>query len=420
MIYRDTKGVEGYYTYQTHDVGNAGTVYLGDYNGQMTLIRPVASYESSIMSYGLSLVYNSSFSDKYFTYDKENLHTKNYTNMKMGHGWKLSAQETVVSLELKNIDQWGNEVCTDWLVYNDGDGTEHYFKQSESNTSKYEDEDGLGLTITKNGSDYTMTDGKDNQKYFKNGYLTKIVDANGNAVHIIYNGGTADSNTPGGNGTARITSVCIDPRGDSLDAETVFELTYENNLLIKIKEIYGNTHKIEYMTDGNGDYQLKRIKSYDSVAPEFVETARYGYGSGPYALRYVFDVDADRGMYYNYVKSATGYRINHFYEYADSDNGQLSGRKVNAFQDELRKTLYRDFGADRVAANTNTPDDILTTYLFDSFGHTVNVSSRDQNGNLLGVTASAYGENSGTSRKNNRITSSIAGGQSGANLLIVV
>ena len=30
IVYRDTKGVEGYYTYQTHSLGNAGTAYVED------------------------------------------------------------------------------------------------------------------------------------------------------------------------------------------------------------------------------------------------------------------------------------------------------------------------------------------------------------------------------------------------------
>ena len=343
-----------------------------------------------------------------FTNDGVNIHTKNYTNMKLGHGWKLSAQETVTSVSVQNLNG-----TTEWLVYNDSDGTEHYFKKLSDNSSKYEDEDGLNLTITKNGSDYTMTDSKDNQKYFKNGYLTKIMDAGGNAIHIIYNGGTASSNIPNSSGSNRITSVSSQPTGSP--ATEIFTLTYDSsNLLTKIEENYGNSHKIEYITDGNGNYQLKKISSYDSGRQAYVETAKYGYGSGPYALRYVSDVDADKGMYYNYTNSPTGYRINHFYECAAGDSGELTGTKVNAFQDELRKTVYRDYGLDRTA---NTMDDILTTYLFDSFGHTINISSKDQAGNLLGVTADVYGQNSGTSKKNNRILNSVAAGQSSANLL---
>lgn len=126
VLYRDTKGIEDYYTYQTHDIGNAGTAYVSDYNGQLTMIRQIAAYDSTVMSYDLSLVYNSSFRDKYFINDGNDIHSKNFSNMKLGHGWKLSAQETVTEIELANMNEQ-----TVWLVYNDSDGTEHYFKESE-------------------------------------------------------------------------------------------------------------------------------------------------------------------------------------------------------------------------------------------------------------------------------------------------
>ena len=51
--------------------------------------------------------------------------------MQVGVGWKLSAQQTVVECKV------GNET---YLVYNDEDGTEHYFSKTATNT--YEDEDG--------------------------------------------------------------------------------------------------------------------------------------------------------------------------------------------------------------------------------------------------------------------------------------
>ena len=43
IMYRDTRGVEGYYTYQTQDIGNAGTAYVSDYTSQLTIMKPVGS-----------------------------------------------------------------------------------------------------------------------------------------------------------------------------------------------------------------------------------------------------------------------------------------------------------------------------------------------------------------------------------------
>ena len=160
MFYRDTRGLEDYYTYQVQEIGNAGTAYIGDHNGQLTLAKNLISYESTAMPYSLDLVYNTSYDSNHFR-PLGDVHTKNY-DMCLGRGWKLSAQETVTELSLVNLGTTEN-----YLVYNDSDGTEHYFKQKEAGSSVYEDEDGLNLTITKNGSDFTMKDKKDNQKYGK-------------------------------------------------------------------------------------------------------------------------------------------------------------------------------------------------------------------------------------------------------------
>ncbi|MGN0335846.1 MAG: DNRLRE domain-containing protein, partial [Lachnospiraceae bacterium] len=412
IMYRDTKGIEDYYTYRIQDIGNAGVGYVGDYNSQLTLVKPVASYGSTIMPYSLSLVYNSSHGDKYFTNDGKNIHSKNFTNMKLGMGWKLSAQETVTAVTVQNLN------TTDtWLVYNDSDGTEHYFKQFSSGSSVYEDEDGLNLTITKSGSDFTMKDKQDNRKFFKNGYLTKITDANENEVHIVYNGKGISDNTVDGS-TNRITSVHVKPRGGT--AEEIFTLSYDqNNCLTGITEKYGNSYQIGYITGNSGKYQLKRISCYDSTKQEYVEIVRYGYNGNPNGvpenLGFAFDVEADAGMHYGYEKRATGYRVCYFHEYAvDAGDNHLLENRLESKSTELRKTVYRDYGADGAS---NTSDDILTTCLFNSCGQTINMSTRDQQGNILGVTASAYEKNSGTSKKNNRMSDSILAGQAGINLL---
>jgi hypothetical protein len=52
-----------------------------------------------------------------------------------------------------------------------------------------------------------MKDKKDNQKFFKGGYLQKITDANGNIIHIVYNYGTAGNNQIDGAKSNPITSI---------------------------------------------------------------------------------------------------------------------------------------------------------------------------------------------------------------------
>ncbi|MBR5488527.1 MAG: DNRLRE domain-containing protein, partial [Firmicutes bacterium] len=407
IIYRDSKGLEGYYTYQTHSMGNAGTVYVSDYSGKLTVVNPVASYESTIMPYGLSLVYNSNYNNKYFTKDGDDIHTGNFTNMKLGAGWKLSAQETVTEVQLP--DETDSSKTVTWLIYNDSDGTEHYFKAKTDSTTVFEDEDGLNLTITKGDGVYTMKDKKDNVKTFKNGYLTKIMDANGNAIHIVYNGLTVANNTTSASGSNRITSVYIQPKDQA--ADRIFGLVYNTSgFLTAIKEIYGKEYKPTYVTYGNVSY-LKQISIYDGSTTTVC--AKYGYEDINRHMTHVADAETDRGIYYIYEKSVTGYRVSYFHEYAVSQDANV-GRKVSVTSDGMQRTSYRDYGADN---SYGTGDDIFTTYLFNGYGHTINVNSTDNKDTILGITAGAYTEKSGTAKTNNRVTSSIAGGQAGVNLL---
>lgn len=179
VSYRNTVGVEDYYTYQTVGIDRAGTAYVGDFTGQLTLAHSDVSLEKTTFSFDLSHVYNSANNTSQFTNSSSAaINTRTFSSMKTGLGWKLSAQETVVPLSLSGIN---------YLVYNDADGTEHYFMQDGS-SSTYNDEDGLGLKIVKStsGSDtiYTMTDTDAyNTKVFHNGYLISSTDSNGNAIY---------------------------------------------------------------------------------------------------------------------------------------------------------------------------------------------------------------------------------------------
>ena len=172
VSYRNTVGLENYMSCQAQSIDRAGTLSVSDYTKQITLTHPDVTFDLGTSDFSLYHVYNSANAAVQYTNSaSEGIHTKIYNAMKLGKGWKLSAQETVVSMTVGS---------TDYLVYNDADATEHYFYKSGS---KWLDEDGLGLTITKTTrSDgnivYTMTD-KDayNTKEFFNGCLTIQTDS---------------------------------------------------------------------------------------------------------------------------------------------------------------------------------------------------------------------------------------------------
>ena len=137
VYYRNPVGLESYYTYQEASAGKAGDLSIHNFTNQFTLDRADVSLSLEPVSYALRHIYNSATSGIEFSNNEAGgIHTCDYTSMQVGVGWKLSAQQTVVECKV------GDET---YLVYNDEDGTEHYFRKTATNT--YEDEDGLGLKI---------------------------------------------------------------------------------------------------------------------------------------------------------------------------------------------------------------------------------------------------------------------------------
>lgn len=406
ILYRDTRGVEGYYTYQTQNIGNAGVGYVGDYNLQLTVAKTLASYSSASQPFDLGIVYNSSYSGKHFTNDGD-IHTKDYSKMIVGKGWKLNVQETVTTIDIENLD----DVET-YLVYNDADGTEHYFRKKEDETNLYEDEDGLNLTIEKDGSNFTMTDKKDNKKYFENGYLKYIEDGNGNKINIYYNS------------DVQIDYIKSHPNGGT--EKKIFYLEYdENNCLSSVTsyDLNGNpAKKIVLSHTGTGKYHLTKIGrlSYDTEtetwSDEYTE-AQYIYNVLNQRLTKAFDYEKKTGIEYEYGAGPTGYFVYEYHTFAANIamGVQTVNARVRAWPTQTRQTRYRSAGAD---AELETSDDVVTTYVFNSSGQTINAISKDQDDNILGVTAAAYEENSGTNSTNNHISNSISSGQAGVNMLV--
>ena len=384
--YRNTVGLESYYTYQTLPIGRAGTSYISDYTMQNTLVVPLLDSLSNVMPFSLSLVYNSAYGSKAFTSSSEAIHTKNYSNMILGAGWKLSAQQTVVSTTVSG---------TTYRIYTDADGTEHYFSYNSS-SGKYEDEDGLGLSMTGTSS-FTMTDQSGNSWYFASGYLTRITDAYGNKININYN----SSN--------QITSITRVNTGGS--TETLATFSYTSGKLTTItSEGSAKTITLSYST-------VQSTTCLTSITFPGSKVANYTYFNTTAAaekarMKTAYDADAKYGIEYSYSYNKD---VRNFYEYVQNGSTKTYGVKQHGFKRSHARAVYRYYGKDQTPETT---DDILSIYILDTYGRTVSTYALDNSEqHVLGASAAQYSANSGTSKKNNRLTGNIATGQTGVNLL---
>lgn len=403
VTYRNDFGLEDYYTYQTQSAGRAGTGYVSDHMQRLTIENPIITSDSNVMPFSLSLVYNSALNNSYFGSSSDR-YTRDFQNMILGGGWKLSAQQCIQSVRIAEDD-----TNTLYWVYTDGDGTQHYFYETSSGV--YEDEDGLGLKITlvseTGHTNFKMTDDYGNETYFRDGILTYTKDAYGNGIYYCYNYSTfngAASTTwrPTNAVHNQLTSIWRLNNGGS--SEQLARFVYDsNNNITGVYDEAGREALFYYNTSGG-------IRYLDYVV--YPDGAKADYTYNTYGMTCAYDQEANYGICYTYDSDGT---VNQFYEYYLSGATHVIGNIVSCWNG-LNRSSYRDWGADH---KKETSDDLRQEVIFDNWGRTVcTYTTNTDSTEVLGSSAASYVQNSGTSRKNNRTLDIGSSGMTAVNLLI--
>ena len=368
VSYRNTTGIEDYYTYASLGAGSAGSAYIADATGQMTVVKELVSYASAINPFSLNLVYNSSAPNSPAGELGYNMH--------VGAGWSLDILQTI---EPETIGE------DNYLKYYDGDGTVHYFLQyveeedeaeqeaeqeaeNEEELPTFYDEDGLGLSIVQtDASTYVLSDTQDNSYTFVDGMLSLIEDNNGNKYILHITDG-------------KITSIA--QKNNTVTTETtVATFAYTDDALTSVTNAANQTYTLNY---GGGKLM--------SITRGTATIAEYDYSSG----KLVEMVDSESG-YSLWFDFDTQGKVEHYCEYGKD---WTAGAQASIAYDGFDKTTYQDYGNDRIK---NTQDDIFTYYLFDNSSRTVNVYSTDADQNVVGASMATYFDGATSiDRRNNR------------------
>ncbi len=408
VSYRNDVGVEGRFTYQSVSAGRAGAGYIGDYTGQLTWANTLAADGSTTLPFALSMYHNSANKDTDFiASDTYGIHTADYTTMRTGLGWKLSIQESIVETTVAT-----DSASITYYVYQDGDGTEHYFEKTS--TLPYKDDEGLGLELTVSSSTYTLKDKDDNEKIFYNGYLVTQQDSNGNALHYLYNGNSyaAESSTwkPTATGANKVTSIVRVNNIGSKTPETVCTLTYSGTYVSKVVDSMGRTTTFHYDSAADTGRRITFLTMPDG------QTVHYTYTTDN-CIEKAYDNEAKYGLQFTYRVFQGCLCVQAVKEYAaETLHGtQTIGNAWHCWMFSKNHKEYRFYGNDQTK---DTADDIVTRYTFDYVGRTVNATnlSGDKE-HILGIAANAYITNSGTSDTNNRLLGAAAMGSVAVNLL---
>ena len=408
VYYRNPVGLESYYTYQEASAGKAGDLSIHNFTNQFTLDRADVSLSLEPASYALRHIYNSATSGIEFSNNEAGgIHTCDYTSMQVGVGWKLSAQQTVVECKV------GDET---YLVYNDEDGTEHYFSKTATNT--YEDEDGLSLKIVKSTSGgntiYTMTDmDKYHTWVFHNGYLISVTDNNSNTIYFAYNaayssGGSAWKPVKG-SASNRLVQIIMDINSSSNDnprtLQTVANLAYSGDRLSSVTDYAGRSTNYSYDSGGH----LTQVTYADGTS------ASYEYYSSNGRLSTLYDAESQYGLDITYTYNLGVVSTFRVQEFANTSGAKQTGSAFHAYRNGIHQTSYRFYGPDHTR---DTADDTVMTCVLDHFGKTIcTYDSNTDYSEIIGTSAANYTDNSGTSKTNNRLTGAAAMGISSFNML---
>ena len=166
-------------------------------------------------------------------------------------------------------------------------------------------------------------------------------------------------------------------------AITIAAFTYDSsNFLTKITDAIGNEYTLGY-TNG----MLTSLKRGGTTI------AQYGMGSDR-RMTYAYDAEAQYGVAFTYANK----KISSYYEITSASTSAKPGAVVAVSHPEDGRTIYRDYGADR----TESSDDVLTAYVFDYAGRTVNAYTTDPDHNILGASAAVYSGAGTTDKTNNR------------------
>ena len=277
-------GIEGWWQYEQMSAGRAGTVYSDLFNGNMVLEHSDTVMTGNRNPVSVNHYYNSCLS------------TANSYNC--GYGWKTDAHQKITARTHNSRN---------YYVWEDGDGTEHFFEYTGS--QPYKDCEGMDLELTVNSSNtqIMITDKQDNAMLFQIvqsglAWLIATKDACGNISNYSYvsgyeAAGRLDKITdPVGRVTqfaydsnGLISSIRIPAAADGSYRYVYYTYDSAKRLTgVRYSELDGTTAHTTYSYDGSTNL-LTRARNYDGVQVNvgYEATSLYGTSATDDARRVV-------------------------------------------------------------------------------------------------------------------------------------
>ena len=333
ISYVNYSGLEDYWSYHSQSVGRAGNIHVNDYNGNLILIHDTMAAGGSLMPVSLSHVYNSN---------------NRTVNLGYGYGFALSYHQTLKKLKIAG---------TDYYQHVDGDGTVHYFYY-DTEKKKWLDESGSEAYVTIHADaaeQLVIHDKENNQLLFRNGYLVKVKDKNGNVLTVSWSNNRIIGITDGA-GRKTVLSYLKDSNGKLTYLQSVTapsgkkkQFSYSGGNLVGITDIDGKRvsyiydsrhmltdaadidgYHVKYEYYGTSPYRVKKITEYAGTTEGNSLTLTYGYNSTK------FTDNKNRVEICRFNNSGNLLHIHDGFGHAASAKYNRSGNHVNCLENATK------------------------------------------------------------------------------------
>ena len=348
LIYKDFTGTESNLSYHTINVGTNAQAAVSDYLGNLVINQTLYEGTGSRMPFSITATYNSINKDTAF----EN-------GSASGYGWQFSFNQYVREVTDKNLTKAGYN-----YIYIDADGTDHYLKLVEGETAKWEDEDGLGITLTKD----------ENNIFIDNGSTTQTYESTANGGKLLF---------------------------EKDKHKNTITYTYTDGDLTKITDGSGREVQLKYKSSTNGKKVVKRITKPDGTGIDIAYTTAkdkvtsISFNDG-HISQFEYDDDYNlisiSGVSDNYMKSLPTYKFSY-------TNGKVTNITEYGTDGTEGNHLNISYNADNTTVFTDKQGH-SETHIFDNSGSTVSVlnsngyaTSSENTGLVINNSANAYTKN---------------------------
>jgi len=301
IIFRNNNGLESYWDYTSSSAGRAGTGFVNNYTGNLVWTHSDIGFGGNRMPVSVSHVYN--LNDVITPSDSNNSNDSGGNSFGMGMGWRTNFNQLLYRWQLDGTN-------TEYYVWEDADGTDHYFTGDSSGVLR--DEDGLELTLTTNGTGvttYCIQDKYGNCTYFDSyGRLSRIYNYQQYLSYINITYTTA---------SGRLISTVTDGAG------RVYSFSYTNGLLSRISYLGTGSTALSYVDYTYSGSLLTRATYKDGKYSSYTYNAQN-------LLTSAQDIDGYKLAYtYNTVSASwQPYRV---LNVTESHNGTVGGSLTFAY-----------------------------------------------------------------------------------------